>query len=416
LAAAHYPFFDSAKAGDWFSGKAIFPGGAENCGSSQQKHLRLKAIKLGAEILLEHSYRPDGRLGTTRYADGETVGYEWDDLSRTLRVRSRSGRDTLIKLRADDLVETVTYDGTLAFRYEYDLNDHPCKLTYPDGVASQRAYGQRDELLSADVGSVRTTFRWTTEGDFEGYIVQSASTSHELNGKAGDLECKLAVANPVSVPSAAQTKPPVFDHPLGQWRMTPTSGLEEMVTPWGDRFRVQSVNQGSPATVWGPSGRHSFEYAKSGVISAITHPDGSHSMIHALKDQPKAIVVNPCGVTLLEYDAHGRLSKSRDGNGGYCLYDYARNGLAKKIETFFETVRLAHDKRNHLTLLKFADDCVCSFTHYQNGALQGLILNGLATHGLTKISGFLGFLWKWLALRPTLRLENEVASRKGCAS
>ncbi len=411
LAVSEYAFFDAAKAGDWFSGKVLLPNSSLDIGLPQQKHHRLKAIKLGNEILLEHGYRPDGRLGSTKYLDGEMVSYEWDDLNHNVRARSKSGRDTLVKLRADDLVESVIYEGNQRFQYEFDLSDRPCRLNYPDGVCSQRLFGQKDELVSASVGGVSSTFRWTTDGNFEGCAIKFGSVSHDVRGKDRKLECDFSASTKSTISS--QSSPVTVSHPLGVWRITQGGSLEEMVTPWGDRFSIQAYNQGRPAIAWSPRGRHAFDYNPAGALSAITHPDGSRSMIHPLKDQPKAIMVSPNGVTLLEYDDDGRLQKSRDGDGGYCLYEYSRSGSPKGIETLFDTLKLVHDKANRLASVKFANGSVCKFVRAPDGTIRGLTVDGLGTNALGKIQGLLVFLWQWMALHPTLRLEALSAGKGG---
>jgi len=401
LAVSQYPFFDVAKVGDWFAGRE-----ASGSRGSSLKHLRLKAIKFGAEILLEHNYRSDGRLAFTHYADGEMVRYEWDDLARTVRVQSRTGRSTLIKLGVDDLVEALIYESNIRFQYEYDISGRACRLTYPDGVSSQRSYGHEGELTVANVGGIQTEFRWETTGVLDGFTVTSGLEKHEFRSKVKSLECSLAPAlsTPAGLPTSTRSAWVV--HPLGAWRMHLSGEIEEMVTPFGDRFRIDSAIQGRPATVWSPSGRHHFDYAKSGGISGITGHDGSRSMFYAVKNQAKAILVSLGGVAVLEYDDAGHLCKRREGNGNYCLYSYGRNGRIKKIDSFRETLKLSHDKRSLLASVNCSNGCACKLDRSTGGALQSISISGLACDPLSKLSGLLGFLWQWLALRSTWRLES----------
>ncbi len=393
LQASCFPFFEATKVSDWFSGMALVPANGAKDESPTKKVRRLRAIKCGSETLLENSYNPDGRLASVRYFDGEKVHYDWDDVGRALHVRSHSGREVEIKMRGDDLPTALVYNKDIQFQFDYDDAGNITQVCYPDGVRTARTLGPHGDLASVTCGPLHVSLRWNESRELEGFTVAGGDTTFESLFRAKRIQCDLTLAGSGEQTSCYRI------HPLGAWRMNDGKTLQEMLTPWGERFRVAASGPNGPESVWSSAGLRHFDYNRVGGFTATTHPDGSRSALYALEGQNRSLLVNPGGVTLLELDGAGRLHKALGGDGRYSLIDYTREGSVKRFSTFIETFSVF---RNHQGLLAaIHSDCgyTCRLVNSAHGDLIGLVAEGLQRNNAEDFCRMLKFLWQCLGLR-----------------
>jgi YD repeat-containing protein len=391
---ASYPFFEAAQAGDWFCGKALIPAQSATDAISANKVRRLRCIKFGSATLLENSYDADGRVASVCYFDGEATVYDWDDVGRVFRARSKSGRQTEIKLRHDDLPQSITYDGTHRFQYEYDQNANVTRLEYPDGIRVERTFGHRGQLTTVGCGPLHVKFRWNDSDQLESYTLHDGSRTFEFHSNAKQHKCDLTM----TVKSVELSSFPIV-HPLGAWRMNGQKDLEEMLTPWGERFRVIAFGPSGPEAVWSSSGLHRFDYNKAGGFVATTSCDGSRSMLYVLEGQDRALLINPLDATLLELDRAGRMRKALGGGGRYSLIDYTREGKVKRVATFTETFSVFRDSRGLLSALHSDCGYACRLVNSAAGNLVGLVAEGMQGSTAEEVRRMLKFLWQCLGLR-----------------
>ena len=287
--ADQFAFFQSSKAADWFSGMGVTPDTEPDLVSRDANQRRLRSITCGSQTLMECSYGNDGRLANIHYFNGEAVSYEHDDLSRTRMTRTRSGRQVAIKSRADDLIESIIYDNNAAFRYEYDNDHNVTRLDFPDGKALSRTFTPSGDVSTMNCAGVSSRMRWSSPGCLEGYELFSGQDTFTFRADARHHRCDLAAAV-----SPANGYFPIF-HALGAWR---TSGpkLEEMLTPWGDRFRILATSRNQPTTTWSPNGQKTYVYSNDGSVTSIMHRDGTLSAFYSFDDGLRTQKVHPSDI------------------------------------------------------------------------------------------------------------------------
>jgi hypothetical protein len=389
--AASCPFFDAAKAADWFSGAAFSPANARRDGSGIDKVQRLRAITYGSEILLENTFSSDGRIAATRYFNGEVISHDWDDLQKLHRIHSKSGREMLIKLRGDTLPLSISYDGAAPFQYDYDANGNVIHIEYPDGMRTERSVGQRGELASVKCGPLITDFHWTDYGDFDGYSIRDGATAFTFRSKAKQHHCHLKTATSTSGFSSV--------HSLGAWKMNGGSAIEEMITPWGDRFCVRSSTRQRPTVVWSSAGQQCFHYDRSGSLAEISNPNGSHCVLYPIKEEKRALLISPRGVMLLDFDEAGHLRKTIGNDGQYNLINYTHAGSLKNVADPAESVSVARD-RNGLVVAIYSDSgYCCRFGRSTNGCLEAMICDRFGPNPGESLVRFLKFLWLFFGVR-----------------
>jgi hypothetical protein len=394
-----YPFFEATKAADWFSGKSLFPANGVIDSEPANKNQRLRAIKCGSDTLLEHSYAPDGRVATTQYFDGEVIFYEHDDISRISHIRSKSGRIIEVKLRGDDLPEYFSYDGGNRFYYEYGQNAYLTRLVYPDGMQMERTFGHHVQPESVRCGPMFVKLCWNDSNELESYTVEDGSRSFDFHSNARQHQYDLAL----TPNGPALSSFPVV-HPFGAWRMNEQNVLEEMLTPWGERFRAVAVGQNGPDVVWSSSGQQSFNYNEAGNLASTIRPDGARLAVYLLKGQNRALFVGPSSITLLHLDQAGRVRKTLGNNGNYSLIDYASDGSLKRIATFIETISVCRGGANSSCSIRSDSGYSCKLAHSIDGSGTRLITEGLHRNTSSDLPRMLKFLWQLLGLRANYHL------------
>jgi hypothetical protein len=395
-----FPFFEATKAADWFCGKSFFPANGATHSEPANKIQRLRAIKFGSDSLLEHSYAADGRVATTQYFDGEVVFYEHDDLSRISRIRSKSGRLVEVKLRGDDLPEYISSDGGTRFYYEYDQNANLTRLVYPDGMQVERTFGHHGQLASVRCGPMFVKLCWNDSNALESYSVHDGSSRFDFYSKARQHQYDLAL----TPNGPALTSFPVV-HPFGAWRMNKQSILEEMLTPWGERFRAVTVGENGPDVVWSSSGQQTFNYNQAGKLASTIRPDGARLAFYLLKGQNRALFVSPSGVTLLHLDQAGRVCKTLCNNGSYSLIDYYSDGSLKKIATFIEYISVLRGDANSSCSIRSDSGYSCKLSHSIDGSGTRVIAEGLRRNTSSDLPRMLKFIWQLLGLRTNYHLS-----------
>lgn len=391
---ASCPFFTASKAADWFCGNALIPRTSATDTTLTTKVRRLRCVMFGSEVLIENSYDSVGRLAAVYYIDGEATFYDWGDDGRDFRARSKSGHQTEIKLQGPDLPQSITYDGTHRFRYEYDQNGNITRLVYPDGMRVERTFSHRGELTSVACGPLLVEFFWNDSNELESYTLHNGSSTFRFHSNTTRHKCDLTM----KTSSAEFSAFPIL-HPLGAWRMNEQNALEEMLTPWGERFRVIAFGPNGPEVVWSSSGLQRFDYSKAGGFVATTTSDGSRSMLYVLEGQGRALLINSEGVTLLELDKAGRLRKALGGNGRYSLIDYTREGQVKRVSTFTETFSVFRGNRGLLSAVHSDCGYACSLINTAAGNLVGLVFEGSRSSTAADVRRILKFLWQCLGLR-----------------
>jgi hypothetical protein len=183
---------------------------------------------------------------------------------------------------------------------------------------------------------------------------------------------------------------------LGAWRLNEQNALREMLTPWGERFRVMASGPSGPEVVWSSAGLQRFDYNQAGGFVATTKPDGSRLALYVLAGQNRALLVDPRGVTLLELDKAGRLRKALGNDGRYTLIDYTREGSVKRVATFTETFSVFRDHRGLLSAVHSDGGYTCRLVNSAAGHLAGLVVEGTQGNTSDCIRRMLKFLWQCL--------------------
>jgi len=399
LLASQLPFFEASKAADWFCGKHFSSAKGARSAQPSGTSRRLRSMTYGSETLIEHKYGVDGRLASTQYHDGETVFYEWDDLTKTNRIRLKSGRQIISKLRPDNQPESIKYDNDPCFQYQYDLAGNITKIFYPDAVSVERSFHSRDRVATMRCGSIFVETVWSQSGELDRHSVQSGTKKCEFDAKARRHICDLTSVNA----SSGSVHFPLI-HSLGVWRLDKPAILQEMLTPWGDRLRVQSSNQNLPTIAWGSSGQQIFHYAPDNSLSAILHSDGSRSVLYQIKNERRSLLISPHGVAFLEFDEQKRLRKLLNYNGDYCLLDYDGNGSLAQLATFIETISILSTQEKRAISVQTSGGFSCKLSYSSDGTLAGLIVSGLQRNAEGELYRLLKFIWRLLGLRLPLSM------------
>ena len=214
--------------------------------------------------------------------------------------------------------------------------------------------------------------------------------------------------------SAASPKHGLFPivHSLGAWRMAGPAAVQEMLTPWGDRFRIQAFTQNRPSVVWTPAGQEVFVYGKDGALTSIFHPDGSYSVCYSPGDQRQLVLAHPTKVTLLKFDDSGHLLKTLGQNGDYNVLNYAGDGSLKRIKSLSEAVGIF--EANGSCWIVTPTGYSCSLEFSSSGNLNMLIAKGLRKNTADELGKLLAFLWRWLGLRTSFSIALGPKSVQVC--
>jgi YD repeat-containing protein len=363
----------------------------------EAKGRRLRSITCGTQTLLECSYGSDGKLARAHYFNGETVFYERDDVNRTRRTRTSSGQQVVVQSRADDLIESITYDNSAAFRYQYD-NDNITGIAFPDGIKMERTFTSDGDVSVMNCAGVSSTMRWTSARHLEGYELFSGQEKFAFRADAkhhwSDLVVPLSPANRYF---------PIL-HALGAWR-TGGSRLEEMLTPWGDRFSIQATNRNQPTTTWSPKGQTSYAYSSDGNVNSINRADGSLSTIYSFDDGLRKLIVHPGGISLLHFNAKGQLLQAVDQDGNYTRLKYAYDGRLKRSDRESGLVGILDT--NKFAWVAAPNNFYFSLTRSPEGALSEIDAGGLRKDPAKGLRNMLDFIWRWLGLRTNISFTMD---------
>jgi len=227
----------------------------------------------------------------------------------------------------------------------------------------------------------------------DGFTVANGAKTFEFDSKTKSIKCDLECVSKTQCQSHYNT------HPLGAWVMNEDMTLREMVTPWGERFRVDAFGTNGPSRVWTSAGVQHFDYNSRGGFKAVTFPNGSRSAVYPIEGQDRALLVGPGAITLLELDKMRRLRKVRSSDGRYSLIDYTRDGQVKSVASFGDTITLFRDNRHRLSAVHSDAGYACHFLNSQSGDLTGFSAEGLRTATSENLLRMLKSLWQCLGLR-----------------
>jgi hypothetical protein len=397
----HTSIFQSSKAVDWFSGVTLSGSSPLFESLARAKTKRLRAITLDSKPLLEHSYAADGYRSETRYSDGVTVNYGWDDRSRSTRIWTSEGQETTIQFRSDDSIESILYDGNARFQYDYAPNGNVTDLTYPDGARLQRSFGKDGRLAKVVCGTASVVCRWSSDGSLAGYEVQGGVDSARFVSNKERFECHLA-----SSAGRAYAPPRSAVNPFGVWQFAADGYLEALLAPWGDRLLCRRSEQGLPLAACGLRGMRRFDFGGGRTLCSMIAENGLRLCFHAVPKTSKVVLVAPESVMLFEYDEKRRLLKSRRPDGDYSAYKWKPSGI-QQIENPLGKTALAHDATGHLLSASFATGGACEFHYGGDSRLSSMTATGQLGLGAALSQTIVMFCWAWFAMRSTLRLKTE---------
>ena len=394
------PFFEAAKACDW-----LMRGSEELCASITKPDAplsrRLRAIKLGNEVLLEHTYSREGMLERTRFCDGSVVCRGRDQRARAVRVSLRGGQSLEQRFRPDGSPESIVYPGGKRFDFGYDTTGRLAELRYPDGLTVGYSYEAAQLLARVSVGSTRFNLHWSAAGELEGCALDADGARQELRFASGPVvwRCRGSMTAPPGCSGVS--------HPLGVWVPDAVGGLSEVITALGDRWVIAEPGSNGPRRVWTSAGQAEYEYDGSGVLSAVVASDGTRSIFHRVSGQHSVLLVSPGGVTLFAYDHAGFLSKIHEPSGAYSLFRRGRSGLVSRIDTLRGKTRLGWNRAGQLASLAWPGGLKCDLARGEDTeSLQSFVIHRLVPHSSWRLKALSAGLWSWLAARPALRLED----------
>lgn len=394
------PFFEAAGACDWLANASERLCADLTRADAPLPH-RLRAIKLGAEVLVEHTYSKDGMIESTRFSDGTVVGHARDECARRVRLSLGATRSVEQRFRPDGSPESITYAGGKRFDFGYDDAGRLAEFRYPDGVTVTFSHEATRPLARVTVGETRFGLDWSSSGELDGCSVEAGGAKQELRFDSG------SIAWPCRALAAAQGGPSA-PHPLGIWVADGASEMSELITALGDRWVISEAGPHGPRRVWTPAGQAEYEYDSAGVLSAVVAPDGSRSVFHGVSGQRNTLLISANAVTLFAYAPAGLLSKIHETSGSFSLFRRGRGGLVSRIDTLRGKTRLGWNLASQLASIAWPGGLKCDLARGDTGGLQSLVIHRLAPHSAWRLKELSAGLWSWLADRPALRLEDAV--------
>ncbi|MFA6009759.1 MAG: hypothetical protein WC799_07235 [Desulfobacteraceae bacterium] len=266
-------------------------------------------------------------MDVPRIVDGKITSYTYDSLNR---------------------VKTITQPGGVVTSYTYDLKGNLTQVTDAKGFATVYTYddlGRLVKTVSPDTGTTR--YAYTAAGKLHTKTLNDGQiTTYDYDS--------LGRLTHIHYPDSAQDERYTYDQGTnGKGRLTGRSG-----PGWVSAFEYNPVGQiiTETRTVSGVSFITRYAYDKSGVLTAMTYPDGRTVTYEPNPNgQPFAAVTSKSGTskTLAEdaaYKPFGPLSGFDMGNG--------------------MEVRKTFDQDYRLKTLAAGSVMNLSYIHYMNGMIR----------------------------------------------
>jgi RHS repeat-associated protein len=139
------------------------------------------------------TYNPDNRASEVTYSDGHThsVKYEYNGDGRLTHMTDGTGETTYTYDPFDRLTESKNGHGEASV-YEYDTENLPVKITYPNGKAITRAYDKDGRLESVKDWSEHTTkFAYDQDSDLAKTIFPANEDKYTYNDADHESEVKM---------------------------------------------------------------------------------------------------------------------------------------------------------------------------------------------------------------------------------
>jgi len=342
--------------------KTVYPGGlTEQKTYSEGRLVRLDRADGNTE---EYSYDEAGRLTGKRLGSGYTVTYVYDILDRITEIYDSEGKvqnygyDVLGHVKeVRDALGNVT-------RYDFDVSGNLIKVTDACGHETEYGYNELDQLIEirkiAEDGTASVTSyernhagQLTAAVDAAGHREQYA---YDANGRLIRKQDADGFETLYTYNVLGMTECVRFgDGTENTYRYDALRRLSEFTDSTGVTRLVNDA-VGRVLRAENPDGNVlSYEWGRAGERKALVYPDGRRAeysydeklrltgLEEVLSDGTRRQVAD------YDYDAFGRLTEKRAGNGITTRFGYRADGLLEELISFdisgriMDSFRYAYD-------------------------------------------------------------------------
>lgn len=360
---------------DWVATAAtVPPSGHSSVGTLSR---RLKAIRWGHTILVEHRYGADGVRSESIFGNGLRTAYQHHPASRTVSTVSSDGW----RFHGQCISGSTTqfaYDcggPTARFTSTVVEKERALRIQFPDGI---------EDVATADAAG---QMAWL------GVAIESKARpgSHAVRSQAGEVPLQRAG--------------------FGGWRFGGDAGLAELCSIASGRWVKPAPGPNGTLTVWGPIGMVAAQLGRFGVLESAMAPDGGRSWYRPLTDRRACLAVSTDSVALLEYDPAGRLVRMRDSLGGFARLTWSDDGRRLRREASDGRVDVEFDTPARLKFIRRESVGGWELRWSADGRLDAIAPLGARPGKSTPDRRQVMDLWEWLAMMPLMRLHDGAAGR-----
>jgi RHS repeat-associated protein len=171
----------------------------------------LKTVEDPEKNTTTNGYDSANRLIEVKYSTGKpaTVTYEYDKDGNVTKMKDGTGETKKTYDELDRLTESKNGHGSIV-KYEYNLENEPTKITYPNEKAVTRAYDKDSRLEKVtDWNSKATTFSYDPDSDLTATIFPAETKNEDKNtyNNADQMsEVKMMEGTETTVASLSYTR------------------------------------------------------------------------------------------------------------------------------------------------------------------------------------------------------------------
>ena len=365
--------------------------------------VRLRAIEIAGESIIENEHDAIGQIRRTNYPDGTTVCYSWDTHSRMTEAQLPNSEKIVWSYDSNDKLVSITYPGSNIFRIEYNNEGQIKRQYYPDGWGIAFDYDASRRLFSANSRSGATTIRRTDVGELH-------SVEFTSNGRVHGIEFTQDGLSLSFVPASSGGGVGTVASPLGLWRFDGDGAARDMLLSDGERFYAVPSKRANQSIFWSSSGQSSFEYSSLNQLRACLFHDGTRLVFHGSGDPTKVYAVTAQSVSLYEYGSDRRLLHIRNSDGSYARFSYRRNGTLRRIETASGAIETRFEENGRLQQIVLPTGATANIAYTSGGIPSHMAVRRVRGDGYGAAMVAARTFWQLSALASTLRLYDVVVA------
>ncbi len=275
-------------------------------------------------------YDSRGRIAERRDRSNAATRYEYDELSRPLRISMFDGRNVRYGYDRRGRLASIDIDGRVE-HYEYDGADRLTRVTRPNGERLDYRYDAANRVSSiTDANGDRISFGRDREGEllwreFRGARGEILQSRDERFSVASDAEAAVefdASGRAVRLQGASEN--------FGSYEYDDFGRLTSYSASSAGKTRFEYGDDERPSAKILPNGvRIEFSYDSSGRRMEMTAPEGRTAILMGTNRKPSEVRY-PGGRETFHYDRTGRLlmhSRELGGRSFTTRYRYDSAGF-----------------------------------------------------------------------------------------